>query len=320
MQAKTKNIIKKSLIALGVLFLLFMMFGISVALYFLNLSLKRPSKGWTDPLVDGDFGYREPFKTEINLSTDWLHSLDYEDIYIKSFDGLKLHGKFYEQDKKAPVVIMMHGFHSSADFEFSGIYDFFYKEKGWNLLLCDQRAHGKSEGKYITFGEKEHKDCYDWIKFIDKKTEGDIYLMGISMGCSTVLMTLQNDLPENVKGVIADCGFTKPEEIVKKVVGKDYNLPAGILMPFLNFFAKTIGDADLNSFDTRKILKKTNIPVLFIHGDQDKYVPFYMSEENFEACNSKKMFFKTHAEHAASFWAEQKNYKTMLNNFIEWTK
>lgn len=144
--------------------------------------------------------------------------------------------------------------------------------------------------------------------------------MGVSMGCSTVLMTLQHDLPANVKGVIADCGFTTPEKIVKKVVGKDYNLPAGILMPFLNFFAKNIGDVDFNSCDTRKILKENDIPVLFIHGDIDKFVPFYMSEENFEACKSKKMFLKTHAEHAASYWTEPDNYKQLLNDFIEWTK
>lgn len=319
MQIKSKKIIKRTLIIIGSFILLYMLFGTSVSIYFFNSALKRPAKGWTDPLVNGDFGYREPFKSEIYRSAKWLQSLDHEEVYIKSFDGLKLHGKYYEQNKTAPTVIMMHGYHSSADFEFSGIYEFFH-EKGWNFLLCDQRAHGKSEGKFLTFGEKENKDCYEWVKYIDEKTNGDIYLMGVSMGCSTVLMTLQHDLPENVKGVIADCGFTTPEEIVRKVVGKDYKLPAGILMPFLNYFAKNLGGADFNSCDTREILKKNKIPVLFIHGDIDKFVPYYMSEENFEACGSKKMFLKTHAEHAASYWTETKNYRQLLNDFIEWTK
>lgn len=157
MQTKSKHILKISLLTTGSLVLLYLLFGISVSIYFLNASLKRPSKGWTDPLVDGDFGYREQFKSKIYESAEWLHSLEHEDIYIKSFDGLKLHGKYYEQDKNAPTVIMMHGYHSSADFEFSGIYEFFYNEKNGTFFYVTSEPTEKVKENFFHSVKKKTK-------------------------------------------------------------------------------------------------------------------------------------------------------------------
>lgn len=143
-------------------------------------------------------------------------SIPYEDVFITSFDGLRLHAKFYAaSERKAPVQIMFHGYKSSAERDFcGGLREGI--DGGFNVLLVDQRAHGESEGKYLTFGVNERFDCLSWASYAAERFGNDvkIYLYGISMGAATVLMASALPLPKSVSGIVADCGYTSPKDII----------------------------------------------------------------------------------------------------------
>lgn len=288
-------------------------------MYLVNAMLRRPVKGWPEP---GKKGSRAIFAGEIKKDEVWLSSQKTENVYITSYDGLKLFARLLpaaESPQQAKgSVLMMHGFHSTASFEFAGIYNYFHKE-GYNVLLCDMRAHGKSGGKYLTFGIRERYDCRDWIQYLYKRYTGNlpIWVMGISMGSTSVLMATGLPLPDNVKGFIADCGYTDPHSILKIVLTRDYHLPADIILPVADIITRIQAGFSITEYSTVTALKKNHIPVLFIHGDKDTFVPFEMSEENYDACAAPKQFLKTHADHAASYLSEPEAYRKALKEFMK---
>ena len=252
---------------------------------------------------------------------DWVkgaRELPHTDVSITSSDGLKLCGKYYEYKKGAPLEILFHGHRGSAERDLSGgVYRCF--ELGHNALIVDHRASGRSEGKVITFGIKERRDCVDWVNFAINNIDADakIIITGISMGAATVMMMSAMDLPSNVVGVLADCGYTSSEDIIKKVM-RDMKLPADLLYPFARLGARLFGGFDLDEFSPIEAMKKCRLPIIFFHGDADSYVPRYMSEQNFEACVSdkKRLVIIEGAEHGLCFPAAMEKYVTELGDFF----
>lgn len=306
-------------LSISIILLAYVLIGLILAFVMVNFFIKKPSAGWEDPITDVK-GSRAPYVEQIKQSIAWLDSNNPEQVQIKSFDGLTLNARLLisENDSAKGTVLFMHGYHSRAAFEFAGFYEFFYNQ-GYNILLCDQRAHGNSEGVYLTFGVKERYDCRDWINFLNERmgNETPVWLCGVSMGCSTVLMTLGFDLPKNVKGVIADCGFTSPEAIVADVLKKDYHLPPSLFMPFINLGISVAANYRLDEYSTLEALKNNTIPVMFIHGNNDDFVPFEMGKENFEACTAKKVFLETKAHHAENFLFDTERYENTLIDFMQ---
>ena len=244
--------------------------------------------------------------------------LPHTDVSITSSDGLKLCGKYYEYKKGAPLEILFHGHRGSAERDLSGgVYRCF--ELGHNALIVDHRASGHSEGRVITFGIKERRDCVDWVNFAINNIDADakIIITGISMGAATVMMMSAMDLPSNVVGVLADCGYTSSEDIIKKVM-RDMKLPADLLYPFARLGARLFGGFDLDEFSPIEAMKKCRLPIIFFHGDADSYVPCYMSEQNFEACVSdkKRLVIIEGAEHGLCFPAAMEKYVTELGDFF----
>ena len=244
--------------------------------------------------------------------------LPHTDVSITSSDGLKLCGKYYEYKKGAPLEILFHGHRGSAERDLSGgVYRCF--ELGHNALIVDHRASGHSEGRVITFGIKERRDCVDWVNFAINNIDADakIIITGISMGAATVMMMSAMDLPSNVVGVLADCGYTSSEDIIKKVM-RDMKLPADLLYPFARLGARLFGGFDLDEFSPIEAMKKCRLPIIFFHGDTDSYVPCYMSEQNFEACVSdkKRLVIIEGAEHGLCFPAAMEKYVTELGDFF----
>ncbi len=212
------------------------------------------------------------------------------DVEIKSFDGLVLRGKFYEVASNAPIELMMHGYQGNAERDMSGgVYR--AASLGHSALVVDHRASGRSDGKVITFGINESRDCISWINFIISNINKDakIILTGISMGAATVLITSGKELPKNVVGVLADCGYTSAKDIIKKVI-RDMKLPADILYPFAKLGARLFGKFNLDEFSPIEAVKHSKLPTIFFHGDDDKFVPHYMSKENYNACSAPKKF------------------------------
>jgi len=292
-------------------------FSTIVSLVLVNASMKRPAGGWPAP---GKSGSRVQFADRISASEAWFLSQKPEDVGIVSYDGLKLSGRFLpaaDRDAAKGTVLLMHGYHTDALYEFAGIYDFFHREK-YNVLLCDQRAHGKSGGTYLTFGIRERYDCRSWIRYLNGRLgeEKPLWLMGVSMGSSTVLMASGFDLPGNIRGIIADCGYTSPYDIIKLVLVRNYHLPAPIILPYADIVTHLTAGFGLKEYSTLQALKTNRIPVLFIHGDNDTFVPFEMSKQNYTACTAPKLFLETHADHAASFLFASEQYEAVLEKFM----
>lgn len=148
-----------------------------------------------------------------------MNDIPCEWVYTRSEDGKKLAARYYHVDEHGPLQIQFHGYRSDAVRDFCG-GNKAAREMGMNVLSVDQRAHGKSEGYTLTFGVKERKDCLSWILYARERFGADqpIILAGLSMGAATVLMASELDLPDNVKGIIADCPYSSPKEIICKLL------------------------------------------------------------------------------------------------------
>lgn len=226
---------------------------------------------------------------EVFKGIEYINSKSYQWHEIKSYDGLKLVARYFKNKDSDKIILLFHGYRSISENDFAGIFSYYY-ELGYNILLVDQRAHGKSEGKYITFGVKERFDCLSWCEYIDRefKDVTEIFFGGISMGATTVLLASELDLPDKVKGIIADCGFTSPKAIISRVVSSRYGINADVLLPIINILCRFIAKFNVYECSVDDAMKKNQLPILFIHGTSDDFVPSRMSRENYEACKSFK--------------------------------
>jgi len=251
---------------------------------------------------------------------NYILSLSPKMIEITSFDSLKLRSYVLERENALGTILLMHGFHSDPLREFATLARFYY-ENGYNVVLPFQRAHGESEGKYLTFGVKERYDCRDWLIEIAKiyGENKPLFMQGISMGCSTVLMTSSLDnLPKNLCGIIADCGFTTPYEIMYFVAKRERHLPmSNLLIGIGNLMTRFFAGFDLNEASTLKSLRVNTKPVLFIHGTADDFVPFVMTWQNYEACKAEKELLAVDgAKHAVSNVMAYNEYTKTVSQFL----
>lgn len=230
----------------------------------------------------------EPYHPQMKKWIKEARALNSEDFYIKAFDGVTLHAKYYECAKGATTEIMFHGYRGSAERDLSGGVQRCFA-LGRNVLLVDQRTSCGSEGKVITFGVNEHKDCLAWVDFAVNHFGSDVKLVltGISMGASTVLMAAGKELPPNVVGVLADCGFSSAKKIIKKCA-RDIHVPADLIYPFIKLGAKIFGHFDLEEYTPLEAMKTCKIPIIFFHGEGDDFVPCDMSRELYAECRAPK--------------------------------
>lgn len=230
----------------------------------------------------------EPFWDQMRNWIILSRETPHEMFTITSFDGLKLYGKYYEYAPDAPIELMFHGYRGNAERDLSGGIQRCFA-LGHSALIVDQRCSGLSEGNVITFGIFEHRDCLMWIDFMISHFGPDvrIILTGISMGASTVLMASDKNLPDNVIGILADCGFHAARDVICSVAA-GMHLPARLLYPFVKFGAKLYGHFNLEEQTPLDSVKACKIPVLFFHGLDDDYVPSCMSQINYDACGSRK--------------------------------
>lgn len=253
----------------------------------------------------------------IKSGMQWFKDRAPERVWITSHDGLKLAADCLPAKDAKGTLIVVHGYRSNNFLDFSCVFEL-YHSWGYNILAVHDRAHGESEGKYIGFGILDRYDVLDWVNYAVENIGGDIFLDGMSMGATTVLMTSGFDLPENVKGIIADCGFTSPWEECKHVLKQNFNLPAFPLLHSCSVALKWIAGYSLDEYSTLEALKTNKIPVLFIHGSKDSFVPTYMGKQNYDACIAEKeILIIDDAEHAESFLKETERCKQALKNFLD---
>lgn len=260
----------------------------------------------------------EVFHPHIQKCMDEMRARSYEEVYITSHDGKKLFARYYHSADGAPVQILFHGYKGSAFRDFCGGSKLAMKMKH-NALVIDQRSHGKSEGNTITFGIEERRDCMRWIEYACERFGKNvpIILCGLSMGAATVLMVNDQELPTNIKGIIADCPFSSPKEIIKKV-GKDMHFPPSLMYPFVKLGARLFGHFDLEEIDAIRAVKQAKVPILLFHGDDDRFVPCAMSEEIKNACVSPVTFEKIpDAGHGLCYMVAPKRYEEATIQFIQ---
>lgn len=247
-----------------------------------------------------------------------VDQLSYELVSITARDGLHLVGRYYHFKDGAPVQILFHGYRSNGRREFSG-NNRIAMNLGFNVIVVDERAHGKSGGHTITFGIKERFDCLAWAEYAAERFGPDvpIVLAGVSMGAATVLMASSLPLPSNVAAIIADCPYSSPGEIIRKVSG-DVKLPPVLSYPFVVIGALLFGKFKLWETSAVEAVKHTRIPILLIHGDDDRFVPCEMSEKIYAACvGASELIIFPGAGHALSYFTDTALYEKTVEDFLK---
>lgn len=262
-------------------------------------------------------GSGSDFHTARREAAQALASRENELVRITGYDETPLLGHWFPQENAKRVIIAMHGWRSSWSKDFGLLCDM-WERNDCSVLYAEQRGQGGSGGDYMGFGLIERYDCLEWIHWVTERCGGQlpIYLMGISMGATSVLMAAGLNLPENVHGVIADCGFTSPHEIWRYVTNANLHLPYGLNGIFANRLCRKkiqIGSEDYSTLDA---LQDTAVPVLLIHGTEDRFVPIEMCYENYLACVSpKKLFIVPGAGHGMSCYVDQAGYEAACQDF-----
>lgn len=313
---KKKGILKKAVLGAG---LLAAVCGGEIA-YFYGRTMKR--------------GRAKTERTMKMAGTDWNQYMPliegrkaamlerpHNDVWQMSFDGLKLHATYFpaqDQQGKQKLVICFHGYTSQGMSDYIGLSDY-YQKRGFAMLLPDARAHGASEGEYIGFGCLDRQDALGWVRWAVEELgeETEILLHGTSMGAATLLMLSGLSLPEQVKGIVSDCGFTSPKEVFTHVLHSMYHLPAFPLIPGADLVNRKLAGYGMDECNAKREVEKAEVPILFIHGGNDTFVPCSMCDEIYEHCVSKKRkLIIEGAAHAESYYKDMESYEKALTEFI----
>lgn len=276
---------------------------------------RKPSKE-EYPIPEGEI--YEPYRDRMVAWMKETWAMPHEDMAITSADGLILRGKYYECVPGGPVELMFHGYRGNADRDLCGGVQRCFSLKR-NTLIVDQRACGTSEGNVITFGIKECDDCHRWIAHLIHRFGPDVKIIitGISMGASTVMLAAGRELPPQVVGVLADCGYTSAEDIIKVVI-RQMKLPPKLAYPFVRLGAILFAGFDPNADSPEEAMKRCKVPVMFIHGEDDDFVPCDMSRRNYEACAAqKKLWTVPGAGHGLSILVDKPGYMRELKEFFD---
>ena len=283
------------------------------------LQTKKQKKRNSDPHIELGHEQYADISPKMHELINEEEATECEKVEItSSADGITLRGRYYEFNAGAPLIIFFHGYRGTALRDGCGGFKL-ARDSGRNILMVDQRANSESDGKVITFGIKERIDCRDWAEYAVRRFGDDIkiILTGVSLGAATVLMASDAGLPENVKCIIADCGYSSPKEIICKVASEG-GYPAKLCYPLLKASCKIRAGFDLDSSSALESVSHTNIPILIIHGDDDRYVPCEMAYRIYEACASpkKELLIIPGAPHAAAYMVDEKTYTDTANRFI----
>ncbi|EOS27409.1 hypothetical protein C804_04085 [Lachnospiraceae bacterium A4] len=319
------GILKNTMTCLGVLAAA----GVGETAYFYRRTMKRNNAKVerTMKMAGTDWNQYAPLLQERKA---FMLAQDHREISQMSFDNLKLHATFFPAleeyvDKtemaagKKKAVICFHGYTSKGMSDYIGLSDYYLK-RGYAMLLPDARAHGESEGEYIGFGCLDRKDALVWIHWLIQEVGEDveIVLHGTSMGGATVLMTSGLELPAQVKGIVSDCGFTSPKEVFTHVLNSMYHLPAFPVIQGADIMNKKLAGYGMDECNAKREVAHAKIPILFIHGSNDTFVPTHMCNEIYDCCASpKKKLIVEGAAHAESYYKDTEKYEQALNEFFD---
>lgn len=276
---------------------------------------ERRTTPWSDLGTADDDEYR------ILIDAYKIKNQSNETVMMQAFDNTKLIGHYYEREKGAPLIVFFHGLWGHSYLDGVPIYRITQKHN-WNLLLCDLRAQGDSEGEFSTLGVLEKYDCLDWVEWAQNRfgDKNPIFLMGVSMGASVAMMSSNLGLPKSVRGIIDDCGFTSTMEMID--VNCKSHLPDYIPTRMFDFFVEmgtsVWGHFCISKADACKAVSQTDIPILIIHGDRDTQAPLSMAYRLYDSCSSEKQLYVVHgANHAENYRKDPEGYENVIAQFVE---
>ena len=267
------------------------------------------------PLIGRQY---QDVEEEIYACTKRMDVEAYESVSITSFDGLNLTGRYYHVKDGAPIKLLFHGYRSMLLRDCGGGY-YLSKKMGMNILAVDQRAHGYSDGHTISFGINERRDCLSWVKYINQRFGENvpIVLSGLSMGAATVLMATSLPLPENVVCVVADSAYESPAQIIRKVCA-DEKLPVAVSYPFVHLSAWLYGGFRLEESSAIASVAHSKIPILLIHGEDDRLVPVQMSQHLYDAARGTATLETfPNAGHGLCYMADPPRYEKIIYQFLK---
>ena len=286
------------------------------AYYAYRLAFYSPSKD-REKIPEVNDPHYTPYKTVIRDLFYDLQNKPCEFVTIQSRDGLTLSGRYYHTADGAPLAIGFHGYKSCWLTDFCGGADI-AMQMGQNVLLIDERAHGRSQGRSITFGIKERQDLLCWLEYALNRFGADIKILlyGVSMGGATVIMASELDLPDNVKGIVADCPYSAPLDVILEV-GRQTGYPANLIKPFVILGAKIYGGFDVKETCGAEAVKNAKVPIMIIHGEDDTFVPPEMSKVIQEA-NPELVTRHSFpgAYHALSYMVDTPRYEALVKEFM----
>lgn len=266
----------------------------------------------------------DPYFDKVRAAEKEVFALGLSELSILSYDGLKLRSYYYKNPQQTgKLVILSHGMRSSGTGEFAFLHRY-YVARGFDLLFVDHRACGRSEGKYLGYGYLESRDLISWAQFANQLYENRvrIYMHGVSMGAAAVLLaSADKSLLANVQSVVSDCAYTSMRAELAWQVKKVVHLHAPLLLKFVDLWCGMCAHYRFKNASPLDAVRQARVPVLFVHGDADDYVPFAMQEELYIACTAKKSKTVIHgASHARSYFTDTPAYETALDVFFSDTE
>ncbi|MBF2480561.1 alpha/beta hydrolase [Listeria seeligeri] len=317
---------KKILIISGsILVGLFLIITICASFYLYSYALARDNTSMNDePTTDETTDTAKLAKKKREENQAWMEKQELVRWTEQSSDDLKLVANYLAADKPSnTTIILVHGYRgTSGKVEMAGLAKMYHEKFDYNVLMPDARAHGESEGENIGFGWPERKDYVQWINQVIEKngTDEEIALHGVSMGSSTVLMTSGEDLPKQVKSIIADCGYTSMDAELSYQLKAMFHLPSFPIIPtasLINKFKEGFYFSEASAIDA---VSKTDLPIFYIHGDEDAFVPTYMVDELYDATNSyKEKWIVKGAEHGQAYTVDPETYEEKVRQFLNKT-
>lgn len=259
------------------------------------------------------------FEKEYEDGKAWCKAQNMEDWYIQSRDGLRLHGYYLPAENAERTVLLSHGYRGSGFGDFAYIARFLH-ENHCHLLFVDQRCCGASQGEYITFGAKEQYDIQSWAYALTERNKQKlpIYLYGESMGAATVLMASGHSLPEEVRGIISDCGFRSMKGQFQDMAASWFHLHwISLLLLRVDFFCRVLAGFAMKDADTTEAMKRNRRPVLFFHGRKDTYVDLRNSQYNYSVCRApKELVLIPEARHLCCVYENPRLYREKIMDFF----
>ncbi len=250
-----------------------------------------------------------------------LYDMNPEDLSLTDAQGNELKAWFVPKENSKTFVIAVHGYKCNGPDECSHLFPFYHDTLGFNYLLPDHVSHGRSEGKFISFGVRESENLLLWIDYlIDRFGEDiEIVLHGISMGAATVMLVNESNPPKQVKAVIEDCGYTSAYDVIFHTIKRQLGFEAPHITKSIFFVTRTFFGYDMSTADCIGRMKDAKNPILFVHGTKDQVVPFEMGQRLYDACTAveKDKLFVDGAVHAYSYYDAKEEYDAKITEFLD---